>query len=465
MIVVVFLLSLNFCTFGQFQKIFNFDSVHGANPSATQMVFDGKWLYGTAYSGGTYNKGVVFKIMPDGSNMTTIYSFGQNLSEGYYPYCHLVKKGAFLYGTALFTSNPYKGVVFKVDTNGNYSVLHTFTGNTDGATPWGSLSITGDVLFGTTTYGAPSGKGTIFRINTNGSGYRVLKSFDLNPNGAYPYCAVTVKDSLLFGVTLKGGSNNKSVLFKLDTSGNNFAKIREFDSLGGWNPYGELIFVDDTVYGLTSSGGDNNFGVIYKMSVNGSLYSKLHSFGSGNDGKTPYGALLYYQNSLYGATNAGGTTGFGTLFKIKKDGSQYEKILDFDGALNGKKPGAGCLVLINGRLFGTTVNGGDDFIPSTDKNWGIIFVTDTVYTVITGIDKETENKVKVFPNPTNGLVTIENTGFAEIEVFDMTGRTILKKVSTGYSDADLSSCQKGIYLLKIKEKHSGNLSIFKIIVQ
>jgi uncharacterized repeat protein (TIGR03803 family) len=457
-------LSINLNSFGQFQKIFNFDSIHGSNPSSAQMVFDGKWLYGTTYNGGTYNKGVVFKIMPDGSNITTIYSFGQNLSEGYYPYCHLVKKGAFLFGTALFTTNPNKGVVFKVDTNGNYSVLHTFTGSPDGATPWGSLSISGDMLFGTTTYGAASGRGTIFRLYTNGNGYRVLKSFDLNPNGAYPYCAVTVEDTLLYGVTLKGGNNNKAVFFKLDTSGNNFAKIREFDSLGGWNPYGEIIIVDDTAYGLTSSGGDNNFGVIYKMSLSGNYYQKLHSFGAGTDGRTPFGSLLFYQNSLYGATNAGGTGGFGTLFKIKRDGSQYEKILDFDGGLNGKKPGTGSLLEINGRLFGTTQNGGN----SGAKSWGIIFSTDTVPTVITSIGKETGLKQKVFPNPTNGSVTIENAGNSKIEVFDITGRLILQKsasVTDNMINIDLSLFNPGIYLLRTVDINSHKASTFKIVLQ
>lgn len=463
--ICIFLLT-NFKSFGQFQKLYDFDSIHGASPSTTQLVYDGKWFYGTAYNGGAYNKGVVFKIKPDGSNMTTLYSFGQNLLQGYYPYCHLVKKDNFLYGTALFCQTPKKGVIFRVDTNGNnYKVLHTFTGAPDGATPWASLAISGNVLFGTTTYGGLTGTGygTVFKLNIDSTNYQVIHRFDLNSNGSYPYCTLTVKDSVLYGVTMKGGSNSKnSVYFKIDTSGDNFTKLHEFDSLGGWNPYGEIIIYDDTVYGLTSSGGDYNFGVVYKMEIDGTGYQKLHSFGLGSDGKTPFGSLILFQNTLYGSTNVGGTGGFGTLFKIRKDGSQYEKIFDFDGALNGKKPGTGSLVLIDGKLYGTTINGGN----SGTKSYGIIFKTDTVYTVITGINRITGSNYKVYPNPTTGILNLENIANCEIEVFDITGRMILKKISDNKISnisIDIHGCNPGIYLLKIKEMD--NITTCKIVLQ
>jgi uncharacterized repeat protein (TIGR03803 family) len=460
-LISLFTLSSN--SYGQFQKIYDFDSIHGANPSTTEMLFDGKWLYGTAYTGGVYNKGVIYKIKPNGSNMTIVYSFGQNLQNGYNPYCHLVKSGAFLYGTALFSLTPKKGLVFKVDTNGNnYSILHEFTGNTDGATPWASLTILGNVLFGTTTYGASSGYGTVYKINTNGSNYHILHSFDLNPYGANPYCTVTVKDSVLYGVTMNGGLNNKSVFYKIDTSGNNFAKIRDFDSLGGWKPYGEIIILGDSAYGMTSSGGDYNFGVVYKMNLNGSGYQKLHSFGNGTDGKTPFGALVEFQGTLYGSTNLGGTSTFGTLFKIKKDGSQYQKIFDFDGLANGKRPGTGALVLIGGKLFGTTTNGGNNVA----KNYGIIFTTDTIPTVITEIAEDYIIDHRIYPNPTHGKINIENVLNAEIEVFDITGRLLVKNKTENLSQTitlDLNGFNPGIYLVRIKEQNSTYTS--KIILQ
>jgi uncharacterized repeat protein (TIGR03803 family) len=458
------LFALNFNSFAQFQKIYDFDSIHGSNPSTTEMLFDGKWFYGTAYTGGVYNKGVIYKIKPNGSNMTVVYSFGQNLQNGYNPYCHLVKSGAFLYGTALFSLTPKKGLVFKVDTNGNnYSILHEFVGgNTDGATPWASLTILGNVLFGTTTYGSLNGYGTVYKINTNGSNYHILHSFDLNPYGANPYCTVTVKDSVLYGVTMNGGLNNKSVFYRIDTSGNNFAKIRDFDSLGGWKPYGEIIILGDSAYGMTSSGGDYNSGVIYKMNLNGSGYQKLHSFGNGTDGKSPFGSLIEFQNTLYGATNTGGTSTFGTLFKIKKDGSQYQKILDFDGGTFGKRPGTGALVLIGGKIYGTTVNGGNN----VTKSYGIIFSTDTIQTVITNISETPVKNYKIYPNPAHGNVNIENVSNCEIKVYDITGRLLMINNSENLSQKvslDLNGFNPGIYFVRIKEQNSTYTG--KIILQ
>src|SRR6266567_357657 len=46
------------------------------------------------------------------------------------------------------------GTVFKLDTSGNETVLHSFTGSPDGASPYGALVMdTAGNLYGTTTQG------------------------------------------------------------------------------------------------------------------------------------------------------------------------------------------------------------------------------------------------------------------------------------------------------------------------
>ena len=72
------------------------------------------------------------------------------------------------------------GTVFKVATNGVFTLLHTFAAadydpgnhftNANGATPFGGLSRAHDGSFyGTTRDGGGTGSGTIFRISTNGT--------------------------------------------------------------------------------------------------------------------------------------------------------------------------------------------------------------------------------------------------------------------------------------------------------
>jgi uncharacterized repeat protein (TIGR03803 family) len=63
------------------------------------------------------------------------------------------------------------GTVFKVDKTGTETVLHSFTGGADGASPGrGSLVRAAGNLYGTTTYGGnlscnpPVGCGVVFKV-------------------------------------------------------------------------------------------------------------------------------------------------------------------------------------------------------------------------------------------------------------------------------------------------------------
>jgi len=69
-----------------------------------------------------------------------------------------------LYGTTYYGGAFGNGVVFKLDTTGVETVLHTFTGKADGSNPAGPLvrDKAGN-LYGTTT-GFSSGSGTVFKI-------------------------------------------------------------------------------------------------------------------------------------------------------------------------------------------------------------------------------------------------------------------------------------------------------------
>lgn len=81
-------------------------------------------------------------------------------------------------------------------------------------------------------------------------------------------------------------------------------------------------------------------------------------------------------------------------------------------------------------------------------------------------DVEQNNTLKLYPNPTNGEVTIQ-TQFSdelEIEVNDQLGRTVLRKTVSGSNNKiDLSGQSKGIYFVKIKTGE--NYEIKKLILE
>ncbi|NJM79011.1 MAG: T9SS type A sorting domain-containing protein [Flavobacterium sp.] len=72
--------------------------------------------------------------------------------------------------------------------------------------------------------------------------------------------------------------------------------------------------------------------------------------------------------------------------------------------------------------------------------------------------------LKVYPNPTNGIVNLEIKEDVTIEIFDIVGKSIYKqKVEIGLNQIDVSSYFSGVYLLKaINEKGAiENLKIVK----
>jgi uncharacterized repeat protein (TIGR03803 family) len=68
------------------------------------------------------------------------------------------------YGTGYQGGADSQGGVFKVDRSGKERLLHSFTGGSDGAHPWGTLAEDNGALYGNASLGGSSGIGTVFRI-------------------------------------------------------------------------------------------------------------------------------------------------------------------------------------------------------------------------------------------------------------------------------------------------------------
>ncbi len=124
---------------------------------------------------------------------------------------------------------------------------------------------------------------------------------------------------------------------------------------------GALYFDGTFLYGMTSEGGANALGTIFKIKPDGTNYTKLLDFDGASKGSNPQGELIYDGTFLYGITRTGGTDDVGVIFKIKPDGSSYTKILDFDLAVYGGSSW-GSLYSDGTSLYGTTEYGGANSI-------------------------------------------------------------------------------------------------------
>jgi uncharacterized repeat protein (TIGR03803 family) len=180
-------------------------------------------LYGTTVTGGTYGVGTVFKLDATGTE-TVLYSFTGG-DDGMYPSLGYLARDASgsLYGTTWTDSGETgNGVVYRLDKDGNQTVLHSFSGGLDGSSPHDPLVLDRDGnVYGTTQGAGANYCGVIFKIEPTGT-TTVLHSFDWYQDGCAPFAGL-VKDAKgdLYGTTLFGGPFDGGSVFRLATSFNN----------------------------------------------------------------------------------------------------------------------------------------------------------------------------------------------------------------------------------------------------
>jgi uncharacterized repeat protein (TIGR03803 family) len=304
--------------------------------------------------------GILFTT-PAHAGFKVLHSFNRNAGEGYYPLGALLQSGSTLFGMTNSGGTSDYGTVFQIETDGTgYSELHSFHESPDdGGYPWyGSLIQSGSMLFGMTLEGGTNTGGTIFQIGTDGTSYRVIHDFTYLDGGA-PYGSLLKTGSKLYGMTSVNGANDYGTVFEMEADGADFRVLHAFNGENGAYPHGSLIQSGSTLFGMTMgdrTGVFTNRGTIFRMESDGSGFSVLHSF-NGADGGLPHGSLVQSGTTLYGMTLAGGPdgpSGGGTIFRIETDGTGFELLHSFAVA-DGLNP-YGSLLLSEEILYGVASN-------------------------------------------------------------------------------------------------------------
>jgi uncharacterized repeat protein (TIGR03803 family) len=281
--------------------------------------------YGVTEGGGTNNTGSVFRIAPDGT-FTELHSFAAPSSssnhanaDGYDPVSLAMGKDGALYGVAQNGGSNDLGTVFRVTTDGQFSLLYTFapvaSSGVDANEPCSILSGSDGALYGTTLRnGTPKyGYGSIFKITTDGQ--------------------LSILNTL---------TNQTSVSCPTLTQGH-----------------------DGNFYGTVESGGlqgnISTWGIVYKLTPGGQ-FTTLHTFtskpesSSNAGGENPVGVIQASDGNLYGATNRGGSTSAGVLYQLTTDG-QFTRLYTFPKTLNGYPFGYPTVNIVqgtDGALYGAT---------------------------------------------------------------------------------------------------------------
>jgi len=354
-------------------------------------------FYGTTTSGGTFNEGTVFDLVPVQGKwkLKILYNFCAqvNCTDGAFPQGRLILDTAGnLYGTTVESDN--SGIVFRLEPNSDrrkwkLHVLYSFCQQancTDGAHSYFGLAYAGQSngalydgsspLYGTTLEGGAGNEGVVFQLAKQGKTWlqTVLYSFC---TGGYP-CTdgdepnqLLVQDAQhLLGVVPYGGPNKAGAVFELTSAGNTWTETTLYgfcaqaQCADGAEPNGSLLAdTAGNLYGTTYGGGNSlGYGVVYKLAPNGTE-TVLHAFCSKSgcpDGSYPIAGLIMNSNgSLFGTTPSGGNSQrAGVAFEWNGKFNVLYTFCSKTKCRDGSNPDGDLVQDSSGDIFGLTGNGG-----------------------------------------------------------------------------------------------------------
>jgi uncharacterized repeat protein (TIGR03803 family) len=327
----------------EYRVLHSFNGEDGSYANGNLQLDAAGNLYGTTAGGGEFDKGTVFKLGPSGV-FTVLHSFTGG-TDGREPGAGLTADPATgdLYGT---TANS----IFRITTGGDLSVLRDLNADTDGENPSGVLTRDKNGNFyGTTWDGGAGGGGTVFELAHDGT-FEVLST--LGFCGTNPIGRLLRKGTDLYGASDGDGGDGGGSVFKVAANGTCTAFYPFADGVGAsGGPAGDKA---GNLYGAKI--GSSSY--IYALSPGGTL-SKLHTFTGGADGTIPVGDMLLTNGGkLYGVASRGGEGDNGTVFQLDLHGT-LAVLHSFTGApTDGTEPTGGLVSGKHGTFYGTTIMGG-----------------------------------------------------------------------------------------------------------
>ncbi|MBD2435531.1 choice-of-anchor tandem repeat GloVer-containing protein [Nostoc sp. FACHB-110] len=247
-------------TFTTLTTLSNFNGTNGANPAGRLISGSDGRLWGTTSAGGVNGRGTVFKVPLTGGTPTIVVNF--NGTNGATPLARLqLATDGNYYGTTSTGGTSNRGTVFKL-TPAGVLTSYSFNGS-NGQSPQSALIESSGFLYGTTFLGGASNRGAIFRVPLGGGSPVLVASFN-GTNGANPTAAlIRGIDGNFYGTASTGGASNKGSIYRL--VGGTISLLFSFNGTNGATPNSTLIQLSNgAFYGTASAGGTSNRGTVFR---------------------------------------------------------------------------------------------------------------------------------------------------------------------------------------------------------
>jgi uncharacterized repeat protein (TIGR03803 family) len=331
-------------------RLYSFSGGNDGSTPYARVVFgpDGS-LYGTTASGGSSlcdgtGCGTVFNLKPPPTrptsvlspwNETVVYRF-QGIPDGAGPGGGdiMFDSAGDIYGTTISGGTGVCGTygcgtVYKLTrSGGNWteSILYSFTGGSDGFSPWGGLVFDkAGNIYATSTSGGTNDSGAIVQLTPSEGGWTeiTIHEFTGGSDGGQPYSGLLIDSSgNFYGTTRCGGANGGGTVFELTPAGGgyNFSVLYGFTGPSCIGPEANLVMdAAGNLYGTTVEGGTYGCGAAFKLSpsAGGWTYMSLHDFNCSSDGAWAAGELAIDANgNIYGTTFLPEGNYAGNVFEI-----------------------------------------------------------------------------------------------------------------------------------------------------
>ncbi len=222
-----------------------------ANLSVVEMLVQGSdgWIYGADQDGGTNGIGTIFRLDPLSLQNEVLHSFaGEDGDRAYGRICE-APNGKF-YGMTHQGGLNGDGVIYEYDVaTDDYVKLMDLDG-TMGNSPWSGFVVLGpDKLLAPMTLGGAFGVGALVELEPSSGTITLVHSFSGDTDGSLLFGGVAVgADGMVYGMTSSGGEGDEGTIYRYDPQAQQVTTLHHFTGgAGGALVRGELLVLNGSV--------------------------------------------------------------------------------------------------------------------------------------------------------------------------------------------------------------------------